>query len=368
MGQSQEVAVPNNTQRIDWPDGWFIYEAGQVRGPYSTQEAFFRKTNETDSDNFIISRKGFTRWYPLKELAKLYNSNKHFSFAEGESLAEIENSLNKEVESLSTIKDKTQMQAAATFSSNMRATGIQQPSSLSDFQANEKNFISAAEKEENTSEFTDEVTHTRASPTTKSSQTKKNRHTKVLQTKVLGPQKKHASTKAAETDLKYHSRLQQIEKKSAKPVTAVTARKKNPKTELSYQHMLQQGRLRLGPLLNPGVEAFPKFIVSLGFQWGSWYKNTLNSVAHHVTGDHMENANKYFWLALMPIYHMVLTFRLAKLMRVMESQNGYKKTSPLIATMFSIFPPLAIFYLQNKLNSHWKLHVYFETSSKKTQQ
>lgn len=68
--------------------------------------------------------------------------------------------------------------------------------------------------------------------------------------------------------------------------------------------------------------------------------------------------------ALIPVWHMVEAYRLAKIITFMEIQNGYKRTSPMLAALLSIIPPFAMMYLQSSMNAHWTLHVI--NSSKKS--
>ena len=50
---------------------------------------------------------------------------------------------------------------------------------------------------------------------------------------------------------------------------------------------------------------------------------------------------------------------LAKGIRHLEKQNGYQSTYLTTTFLSSFFPPLALSYLQGKLNHHWKLHLEY---------
>lgn len=138
-------------------------------------------------------------------------------------------------------------------------------------------------------------------------------------------------------------------------------------SRLAYNHMMLAGRLRLGPLLSPFIEAYPKFIATLGFQWGIWLKRSFVATQIHLHGSANVSVFKIF-LAMIPLWHFIEAYKLANMIAKMEMQNGYKRTSPFFATLLAMFPPFTISYLQNSMNGHWRLHVLNATNKKKPQQ
>ncbi len=55
-----------------WPDGWYLYENGKLNGPLSADHAFSLTPESEDGSPRLVSRKGFTQWYPLQDFATLY--------------------------------------------------------------------------------------------------------------------------------------------------------------------------------------------------------------------------------------------------------------------------------------------------------
>ncbi len=55
-----------------WPDGWYLYENGKLNGPLSADEAFAHPAQSEDGSPRLVSRKGFTQWYPIQDFAQLY--------------------------------------------------------------------------------------------------------------------------------------------------------------------------------------------------------------------------------------------------------------------------------------------------------
>lgn len=54
-----------------WPGDWYLYSQGEVKGPLTAEEAFSQKSGRSNEDVFV-SRQGFTQWYPLRDLAELF--------------------------------------------------------------------------------------------------------------------------------------------------------------------------------------------------------------------------------------------------------------------------------------------------------
>jgi len=67
---------------------------------------------------------------------------------------------------------------------------------------------------------------------------------------------------------------------------------------------------------------------------------------------------------MIPGVHLLLAYDLAKAVRYMEMQNGYRSTKPWLATLAAIFPPFYILMIQSALNKHWRLHVFNSAGTK----
>jgi len=55
-----------------WPDGWYLYENGKLNGPLTASDAFALPPETEGGVQRLVSRKGFTQWYPLSDLAQIF--------------------------------------------------------------------------------------------------------------------------------------------------------------------------------------------------------------------------------------------------------------------------------------------------------
>lgn len=118
----------------------------------------------------------------------------------------------------------------------------------------------------------------------------------------------------------------------------------------------RRGSQRLGKLVNPVIPALLS-LVTFGFGHVAWLLGSLREVVWHL--DHDANVNRYVkhqWMAWIPGLHLKTTWDLACLIRAMEEQDGYTSTSPHVAVMLGVCPPLSSLYLQHAMNDHWLVH------------
>lgn len=129
--------------------------------------------------------------------------------------------------------------------------------------------------------------------------------------------------------------------------------------QLIYYHMILRGRLRLGGVRNPLTLAFITLPSCLGIYWFFWYRRALQEVAFHANCPHWLNQSNL--TSLIPIWHCVKIYRLARAILQIETQHDTPRTSPLLAAILALFPPLSLYYCQKKLNEYWlsqvKLHL-----------
>lgn len=126
---------------------------------------------------------------------------------------------------------------------------------------------------------------------------------------------------------------------------------------LSYYHLILRGRLRLGSLQGLFACAFWKFFLSFGLYLKFWYEQAVIESMFHLDDPLINHKAQKNWMVLIPGIHIILLYKLANLILQMEIQNHYRRTSPITTIFLSLFPPLAIFYLQRAMNQHWCLHV-----------
>lgn len=125
--------------------------------------------------------------------------------------------------------------------------------------------------------------------------------------------------------------------------------------------MLLCGRLRLGVWRRETRFLIWNLPTQGVWAWNTWFQKAATEVTLHLDSPCSKIADqaKFSWI---PIYHAYLTYLLSCQILDMETQNGYRTTSPSLAFFLSIVPPLAAIYLQKSLNLHWNLHTSHEAS------
>ena len=76
-----------NNQSLSWPDEWYVCEKGKILGPFTADQAMSKTETCNDGTDRLVSRKGFTQWYPIADFSNLYflsqkNSQENTKFAE----------------------------------------------------------------------------------------------------------------------------------------------------------------------------------------------------------------------------------------------------------------------------------------------
>lgn len=129
-----------------------------------------------------------------------------------------------------------------------------------------------------------------------------------------------------------------------------------PEGPLGYY--LLKGRLRLGLFRKPFSTAFLHGPLTLGLAWYFWLKNNLMELRWHLSSDFASDTSRLpLFLAAIPGLHVYFFWKLAKLLRTTEEQHNFRRTSAVVAAFLSVLPPLAIVYLQRRINLHWTMHV-----------
>lgn len=70
MNQDQDP-IKMQGSSFKWPDDWFIYDGKAISGPLTAEQVFANEPSD-DSAKMMVSRKGFSQWYPLRDFAHLY--------------------------------------------------------------------------------------------------------------------------------------------------------------------------------------------------------------------------------------------------------------------------------------------------------
>jgi hypothetical protein len=305
VSDKSQVAPSSLTQNEagGWPGGWYIYENGKVDGPFAAEDAFKMETETVDGKPRLISRKGFSQWYALKDLSEIFKMTDQMGRkAQSEMLA---------------TEARLQAQATPVVVPPAPKAAQKAPASL--------------------------VTPVDAKPAEATASAG------TMPTTMATPSVFPASAQ------------QHIPTQKARKIqpTAIA------KAELMQGYFLARGRLRLGKLRNPWMSAFVGLPLSLFTYFAFWYGEIGREVAFHSRADGKSPLPPAV-LAIVPGVHFYMIYRLAKLMTEMEAQNKYRSITPWVATLCGVFPPFALAYLQDAANRHWMLHTKHTLVKKRT--
>jgi hypothetical protein len=377
--------VADNQQSIEapgWPGGWYVYENGRVDGPYSAEDAFNLSGETVDGKPRLVSRKGFTQWYALKDLSEIFRMTEQLgrratSMTEAHLASEIARSKELRTAAASP-SDGIDYAAALGLTGPAKParppTGIPLPTAASSVAAaaatpiEEQGFVPDGLVSQAP------VSAPAAAPgKRKVDKAVKGRKSASLAEPVSSPspielREQHTETKrtrpaviagaAAETAPTREARTLTATKLTTKRQLDKAARAASPdmRQAVMQEFFLQRGRLRLGRLRNPFISGFVGLPFSLGVFWYMWFGDLARESAWHARGTNASPLPPTF-LALIPLVHVFMIYKLAQLVSEMETQNHYRNVSPALAAALSIFPPAALAYLQNAANKHWLLHV-----------
>lgn len=314
-----EQKKSENNLRSNWPGGWYVFNEGKVEGPYTADQTFEMDAMSREGKPILVSRKGFTQWYALKDMAEIFK---------------ITESLGKRV---ALEKAAVALKNAGTSSMDHQMTAVALPaeSSVKPVQQTEAVVASAR-----------------------------------VQKKQVGPKLQMKATlldynppaapgpvSATPTVIKTRGSLDHTKEQqhSEAPATLLADPRERNKKELLQEYFFVRGRMRLGKIRSPWASAFFGVPMTLGLILPFWMNSLLKEIFYH-SANNLKIPKWIVPLGMIPVLHLFSVHRLACLVREMEMQNRYKSISPLLATIFGIFPPFAMAYLQDGANRHWLLH------------
>ncbi|MCX6117629.1 MAG: hypothetical protein NT027_08820 [Proteobacteria bacterium] len=301
MGQLQ----PSST----WTNGWYLFEDGKVIGPLNANETFSRGGKSVSGKPILVSRKGFSQWYPLTDFAELHLlANKYAEQLAGS--ISVDNFSSKQP-----VADKvnTRLEKPTSFADNLHFAESElpisnpevkiAPNAFDQYIANEKNQKNLSRKEK----------------------------------KRVGKQSQKAPI-LRET----HSAEQNV---STLPKS------------FQDRYLVLSSRLRLGKFRSGFVAGFITLPLSLLYYWPAWLRLANEEMNWHLNGSAKVQFKMPLVFCLVPILHLLFAYESIILVQKLERQNGYKTVSLLGGMLLAVFPPLLIWRLQNAMNLHWKLHV-----------
>jgi hypothetical protein len=309
-----------------WANGWYVYEDGKIVGPLLADDTFKRSATSPKGHKRMVSRKGFTQWYPLKDFAEM-----HF------------------------MAGKYADQLAKNFASQAPQTIDQ----------GRKIFVpSATERFEPKSNVlgpqADQI-KTPAQPVVHvpegSLSAQSHIETADLQMKSEVDEQPKTSRKEKKKQAIEARRLErQTVKVDSKQKSQMADHVARPIT-FGDQYLQVASSLRLGKVRNAGVVSF--FVTPLTFfgYWAFWVSIVTEEMSWHVTGTPRNPHVLPFWMCLIPGLHLLFAWKLIRMAQATEQENGYRTVWAPLAMVLALIPPFFIHYMQTALNQHWRLHV-----------
>ena len=316
-----------------WDGGWYIFEDGQVKGPLSGKDVFGPIKDLNTKQSKLVSRKGFTQWYPVNDFAEMYHMASRYT----DYLAiPLSNSSDLRQPAARQIGPETMVGMPQSGDINVAQSvirGAQKEISHADVPVVESaNFIG-----EDTS-----VTAIKGDEKASS---------EVIPRKLTRKERKEIEAEARRSR-SFLTRQAKAARKAAKAQSLI------PPHSFEQQYLEVSSRLRLGKIVSPALAALIYLPLSFGGYWWGWFARVSEEVSWHLNGASRMNFILPFWMCLVPGPHLVLAYLVARMVRQIEEQNGYRTVSPGFATLLAIFPPFYLALIQTALNRHWRLHVY----------
>lgn len=294
-----------------WPGGWYVYEDGRINGPLAAEEAFCLEAEAPSGKPRMISRKGFSQWYALKDLSEIFRLTENLGRKVKDSASE--------------------------------------------------NFKQSSEQPVKTPEIKARVIHQPIVPNppaiAPTAQSTLNLNADNSR-KIEAPTSTPATSKLDTIPSVELTDIKSTHKTTSEPISIPPKSLVN--ATLMQEYLIQRTKLHLGKIKNPWVLAFGGLPATFGLLWVFWMYEVVQEIRQHCSASRKNSVSLAFppsFLAIVPIVHFFMVWRLAKLVIAMEKQNHYQSVSAIYAVTLAIFPPLAMVYLQDAVNKHWLLHV-----------
>lgn len=273
---------------------WYIYRTNEVDGPFEIQDLLRLSPRSASGEDIFVSRAGLDRWYTLQEFSDLYHAHDSFTLDHRRDIDAFQKQFQEKVNFL----ENLQIQSGSG--------SVTRPSPL--------------------------VPEKRSS---------------VLNSRIatsLSDQQRPVVGVSLPRDTSTNTKVQ-----TPSPDAVVI-----PK---GSQYFLYKNKYRLGNIRSSMMQSFVKFPLTLGLFWGAFLKTSTYELLWHVYSKHnYRQVLPPIIFAYIPGFHILYAYRLGRLIQVAEIQNQYRKTSPTLAAILAIVPPLGMWYLQSKMNFHWKMH------------
>ena len=329
-----------------WPGGWYVYEKGRVDGPYTAEQAFALSTEASDGKPRLISRKGFTQWYALRDLSEIFRLTEQM-----------------EGKAAGVARDP------AALSDAVRAAfaGESGPAALNSAGGEPKSTGSAPlspgpkvqRRRLTLGGHPVSATPTAVAEVQKSVPLDSKGMRRAFAARET---RADAAFKSPGPASVFGGSAQKV--KADKAGVAGLFSASGAGMALMQEYFVARGRLRLGRLRNPWLTGLCGAPLSLGASWAVWLRQLAREVQFHCHNDERSPLPPA-GLALIPLLHIYMGVKLAKLVSAMEQQNRYHFVSLKVAGVLAIFPPFLMVYLQAAANRHWLLHARHASLKKK---
>jgi hypothetical protein len=336
---NQTTAAPSQ-----WTGDWFVFNNGVIQGPLSAIQAFSLETTDVEGKPLLISKKGFTQWYQLQELAEIFK---------------VTEDLGRRVDSEKAALTQQQIITNAIDTRKQKSRASQQAKPDGEAQANRTEIFSSKIVKKQVGPKNDRIVDTRPNLEVA---------IKASEPAFVRPEPANFDHPAKDPPTISPVNPEQVSTPVAtpyqSPVLVAKTRTEPTKKQLLQEYFFIRGRLRLGKIRNPWATAFFGLPLSFGLLWPFWMSNLLKEVFYH-SANKTNFPKSVVVMGSIPVLHFYGVYRTARLVREMEMQNKYKSVSPILAAAFAIFPPFAMAYLQDAANRHWLLHARHVQAPKK---
>jgi hypothetical protein len=325
-----------------WSSGWYLFEDGQIVGPLLADEAFTRSAKTLSGAQRMVSRKGFSQWYPLKDFAELHAMAGRYA----DHLADSKVTKSQDhlaAKGLDFDRDPSlrpnQVNTSATkptvksFEPVSRRIGPQD--SLSPLSLDERR-LSEALMREGTNKSTEQSS--------------------ISEHRKLTKKERRRIKEAERLERKHQEELKSRDHQGAE-AGADAQRARVGAATFDDLYILCVSRLRLGKMRSPFAAAVLWLPLTLFVYWSVWIAKITQEMSWHVQGKETNPHLLPYGLAIIPGVHFVFAYKVLQLTKATEMQNGYRNISIPFGMILAVFPPLFVHYVQSALSDHWKRHV-----------
>lgn len=341
-----------NANKSSWEHGWYVFENGQVVGPLNVQDALGKTSANDGNSARMVSRKGFTQWYPVQDFAEIYAMIGNHADQLNSINEQVSNNANKIGPQGKTIS----VEARGVGNDNNAGAFSKVENTLNHVFAEAETRVQAAQTEISGVTNSGHASQgTLSNLTNTASEHVGSQRTPTIPRNDVNDSSRNVSDIALGNDPRTRKEL----KRQVQAAQAAARSQKLMDPALFAQHYFSvRGRLRLGRVFSPVLGALIYTPLTLGGYWWDWFARSSEEVSWHVNGSSKVNFVLPVWCCLIPGLHLVLAYMLANMVSKMEMENGYRGVNPLLATMLALCPPFYILMIQSALNRHWRLHVY----------